>query len=146
MRIPARVFEGISLSHPSSLAPLSPGGRNGREQNEETGLRATQTWFVFRVFREINPLVHSTYTRGDGGRQLRPVSAYTHGISIIWIVKVFGRQLQPPEFMQPTLMALVPATRDDNARLSLKADFTRGKYRRDAHSSREFKLECSPSN
>lgn len=101
--------EGISFSLPSippprtlageARSPFCPGGRDRRAERGDE-LERGRTWSVFRVFREINPLVLSMYTR----RRRSPamlVSVYTHGISIIWIVKVFGRQLQPPNLCSP---------------------------------------------
>jgi len=144
----ARGYLSLSLRsrplHPSQF-PVCLGDRDRRAERGD-GLELGRTWSVFRVFRGINPLMLSMYTRRRRWRSpATPVNAYTHGISIIWIVKVFA-DANCSLRIYAAHPRLGPTTQDDNARLSLKADFTHGKYRRNAHSSREFKLECNSSN
>lgn len=142
----ARFRGDIFLSFPSILTRSPPPSRSlnpGRDRRAERGdgFAHGRTWSMFRVFREINPLVLSTYTRRRRSAAT-PVNAYTHGISIIWIVKVFGRQLQPPNLCSPPSWrsSRLPGT---ITRLSLKADFTLGKYRCNATHTRLANLNLN---
>lgn len=147
---PERVFEGIPFSLPSILArspppsrSLNPAGR-GRRAERGDGFAHGRTWSMFRVFREINPLVLSTYTRRRRSAAT-PVSAYTHGISIIWIVKVFGRQLQPPNLCSPpSYSSRLPGTITHGCPLRRTLHSGNIDATRDAYSSREFELERRP--
>lgn len=50
-------------------------------------------------FRGINPLMLDVHA--PAGTTSCTLDTCTRGISIIWIVKVFGRQLQPPNLCSP---------------------------------------------
>lgn len=65
---------------------------NGTRLNEKRGLKGGGVWF-----RGINPLMLDVHAPAG----TTSASTYTRGISIIWIVKVFGLQLQLPNLCSP---------------------------------------------
>lgn len=65
---------------------------NGTRLNEKRGLKGGGVWF-----RGINPLMFDVHAPAG----TTSASTYTRGISIIWIVKVFGLQLQLPNLCSP---------------------------------------------